>query len=170
MVLEKTLESPLDSRVIKSVNPKGNQPWLFTGRTDAKAEAPMLATWCKQPIHWKILMLGKVEGRKRRQQRMRLLDGITDSVDMNLSKLWEIVKNREAWHTAVHWVAKSWTQLGDWTTIVCLLSLPSSGFSVLMRNTLGIVKVAEAIVQEIFLPEYKIITNSVTTQTSQIQS
>ena len=101
------------------------------------------------------LMLGKTEGRRiRGWQRVSWLDGVTDLVDMNLSKLWEIVKNREAWHTAVHWVAKSWTQLRDWTTIVCLLSLPSSGFSVLMRNTLGIVKVAEAIVQEIFLLEY----------------
>ena len=103
------------------------------------------------------LMLGKTEGRRRRGwQRVSWLDGVTDSVDMNLSKLWEIVKNREAWHTAVHWVTKSWTQLRDWTTIVCLLNLPSNGFSVLMRDTLGIVKVAEAIVQEIFLPEYKI--------------
>ena len=89
VVLEKTLESPLESKEIKPVNSKGNQPWLFIGRTDAEAEAPVL--W---PLMWtanslgKTLMLGKIEGKKRRQwQRMRQLDSIINTMDLNLSKL-----------------------------------------------------------------------------------
>ena len=118
MALEKTLESPLDSKVIQQVNPKGNQPWLFIGRTDAEDEPPIL--WPPDVKNWligKTLMLGKIEGRRRRGwKRMRLLDGITDSVNMNLSKLRDIVKDREAWCATVHGVAKIWTWLSDCTT------------------------------------------------------
>ena len=98
-MLEKTLESPLDSKKIKPVNPKGNQPRLFIGRTDAESEAPLFGHLMRRDDSLeKTLMLGKIEGRRRRQwQRMRWLDSTIDSTDMNLSKLWEIVKDREAW-------------------------------------------------------------------------
>ena len=92
VVLEKTLESPLDCKEIQAVHPKGSQSGIFIGRTDAEAETLIL--WMQRADSFeKTLMLGKIQGRKRRQQRMKWLDGIVDTLDVNLSKLWEIVKD-----------------------------------------------------------------------------
>ena len=115
VVLENTLESPLNSKEIKVVNPKGYHPWLFIGRTDAEVEAPIISHLLPRAKSLeKILMLGKIEGKRRKGQgRMRWLDSITNSLDMNLSKFQELVKDREASHAVVPGVTKSQTWLSD---------------------------------------------------------
>ena len=116
VVLEKTLESPLDCKEIHPVNPKGNQPWIFIGRTEAKAETNTLATWCEELTHWKRPWCWEDWRQEEKGMTEDEMVGWHHQHDGHeLSRLQKLVMDREAWHSAVHGVTKSWTWLSDWT-------------------------------------------------------
>ena len=150
VVLEKSLESPLDSKEIKQVNPKGNQGWVFIGRTDAESELQYFGHLMQRADSLgKTLMLAKIEGRRKREwHRMRWLSGITNSMNMNLSKLWEIVKDREAWQCCSPWGHKE-LDMTEWLnnnnklspgreiSLAGLISLPSPHWRKLTGQSCG---------------------------------
>ena len=132
MVLEKTFESPLDSKEIQPVHPKGNQSWGLMLKLKLQYFGHLM--WRIDSLE-KPLMLGKIEGRKRRGwQRMRWLDGVTDSMDMNLSMLQELVMDREDWRTAVHGVTKNRIGLSNWTELKTFVNCGFGILSIIVIN------------------------------------
>ena len=123
VVLKKTLESPLDCKEIQPVHPKGDQSWVFIGRSDVEAETTKL--WPPDLKNW-LTGKGPVVGKDWRQEKGttedEMVDGITNSIDMSVGKPQELVMDREVWQTAVHGVIKSWTWLSNWTELIYILS------------------------------------------------